>query len=186
MVFNRKPESRIEQLRAENRTVSIWIDDYDDLFSDFDPRPISERNISDDFLVEVNKIFLESDILVNEFRLLIPEKARDKEKEPVIIKRLHFYFRQNLLSIKAQVKEKNKKGVLLSVIGLLLMITASYIAYLKSAAFIMQIAFVIAEPAGWFLLWTGLDMLLYAFRDKKAELEFYGKITKAKISFSGI
>ena len=33
-----------------HRHVSIWIDSYDDVFSDFDPRSYDERNISDDFL----------------------------------------------------------------------------------------------------------------------------------------
>jgi hypothetical protein len=35
--------------------ISIWLDSYNDIFSDFDSRPFSERTVSDDFLSEVRK-----------------------------------------------------------------------------------------------------------------------------------
>src|SRR5690349_704077 len=36
--------------------LSIWLDTYDDIFSDFDPRPLNERALSDDFLSEARKM----------------------------------------------------------------------------------------------------------------------------------
>ena len=35
--------------------ISLIIDTYDDIFSDFDPRPYSQRALSDDFLLEARK-----------------------------------------------------------------------------------------------------------------------------------
>ena len=39
--------------------IFLWLDDFDDIFSDFDPRPYSARELSDDFLDEVRKIAAE-------------------------------------------------------------------------------------------------------------------------------
>ena len=35
--------------------ISLSLDNYDDIFSDFDPRPFSQRALSDDFLIEAKK-----------------------------------------------------------------------------------------------------------------------------------
>ncbi len=36
--------------------LSIWLDIYDDIFSDFDSRPFHERALSDDFIHEAKKM----------------------------------------------------------------------------------------------------------------------------------
>ena len=41
------------------RDISIWLETYDDIFSDFDPKAYSERVLSDDFLVEIRKVSYE-------------------------------------------------------------------------------------------------------------------------------
>ena len=49
------------------RDISIWLDNYDDIFSGFDPKPYSERVLSDDFLTEVGKVCKEKDEGIDEF-----------------------------------------------------------------------------------------------------------------------
>ena len=36
--------------------VSLWLDNYDNIFSDFDPRSYAHRELSDDFLIEAKKV----------------------------------------------------------------------------------------------------------------------------------
>ncbi len=168
------------------RNISIWIDDYNDIFSDFDPRDFSERNISDDFLAEVNKVSRESDFLVDELRLLIPEKARQTESESIIVKRLHSHFRKSCLFYSVQLKVQNKKGILFSVTGVIMMMVASYISSQQSDSLFMHSILIVLEPAGWFLVWTGLDLLFHSSKEKKPELDFYNKLTKSKIVFVSI
>lgn len=168
------------------RTISIWVDNYDDIFSDFDPRDFSERNISDDFLSEVKKVSRESDYQVGELKLLIPEKERKNENETIIIKRLHTHFRKNFSLFSYQLRSQNKKGILLAVTGMAMMIAASYISSLRTDNFLMHSLLVMLEPAGWFLVWTGLDQLLNFSREKKPELDFYNKLSKSKIVFISI
>ena len=37
------------------KEISFWLDSYDDLFSDFDPRPYAQKGFSEDFLDEAKR-----------------------------------------------------------------------------------------------------------------------------------
>jgi hypothetical protein len=166
--------------------ISIWIDSYDDIFSDFDPRPFSERNISDDFLNEVKKVSLETDLHINELKLLIPEKSRNAETENIIIKRLHSFFIKNQHYFLNKKKEKRRKGFLYTLMGTALMVGASLISAIRSASILMHTLLVILEPAGWFFVWFGMENLITTSKKEKPELDFYIKMSRSKIAFFNI
>jgi len=44
--------------------------------------------------------------------------------------------------------------------------------------------FVLAEPAGWFCIWTGFDKIFLEPRQHAPEFEFYAKMANADIVFS--
>src|SRR5262249_60242404 len=75
--------------------VSLWLDNYDDIFSDFDPRPYSQRALSEDFLAEARRAVRDRHDEVPELRLLVPTPARHVEDETIIRKRLHEHFRKH-------------------------------------------------------------------------------------------
>lgn len=166
--------------------ISIWLDEYDDIFSDFDPRNFSVRNTSDDFLEELKKVSRENDADVNELKLLIPEKNRTKENEIIIIRRLHSHFTSTYQYYRNYLNSDNKKGVLFTISGMGIIALASYISLQKSEMYLMHTLLMIFEPAGWFLSWTGLDILVNASRKQKQELNFYRKMMNAKIVFENL
>lgn len=168
-----------------SRNVSIWLDSYDDIFSDFDPRPYSERNISDDFIDETKKFYSEKESDVQLFILLMPEARRNKETEAVIIKRLNHYFKKNYQNMLVLQGSENRKGILFLITGILMMIIAGYISLIKSGDLLLHTLFVIFEPAGWFLMWVGFDTLLHYSKKEKPEVSLFNKMTKSKISFNG-
>ena len=168
------------------RDISIWLDSYDDIFSDFDPRPFSERNISDDFLYELKKVCKENKSPINKLKLLIPEKLRNVENENLIIKRLHTHLKKNYNDFTELLKIQKRNGFLFVLSGILIMISASYISLSKSENFLMHTVLVILEPAGWFILWTGLDDLKKSMRTQKSELDLFIKMAKSNIVFVSI
>lgn len=168
------------------RTINIWLDTYDDIFSDFDPRPYSERTLSDDFLLEVRKVCSEKNETANDFILQLPSVKRNVEIETVLIKRLHSHIKQNYQRFKNLNKSIRKKAILTLCIGMVLMLGASYLSSLNSRSLFLNSLLVLVEPAGWFLVWYGLDEVFYRTRQNKNELEFYSSIIKSKISFSSI
>lgn len=184
--LQKTPELEVEeqiQERALGSTISVWVDCYDDIFSDFDLRPYISRNVSDDFLSEVRKLSHETQSHIDELRLLLPEKVRDKSMESIITKRLHGHFVKNLHYFQKKKKTERKKDVLLNLLGIFMMICAGYISSLKSQSVLLHILLVSFEPAGWFLLWISMEHLIISSRKEKPEFEFYSKMTKCKTVF---
>jgi len=166
--------------------ISLWIDSYDDIFSDFDQRPFYVRNISDDFLHEVKKVTQENNYHISELRLYIPEKTRNKETESTIMKRLHSHFHKNQHYFLRKKKTEQKRDLLLTFLGFSLMFTAGIISSAYSTHFFMHWLLVIIEPAGWFFVWIGMESIITSSRKEKPELDFYTKMHKSKITFLSV
>jgi len=165
--------------------ISIWVDSYDDIFSDFDPRPYSERILSEDFIAELRRVSIEEESEeVSELHLLIPEKSRKEEVEAVIVKRIHAYFRKGGHTLFSRIRRTRGRAVLMAIAGMTMILLASYISGIQMDKFYMKILLVLFEPAGWFFVWTGMDDLFLASRKRKRELEFFSKMSKTKVVFS--
>jgi predicted small integral membrane protein len=46
-----------------------------------------------------------------------------------------------------------------------------------------KFAFVIFEPASWFVMWSGLDDIFRGWKRLQGDLDFYSRMSEAKISF---
>ncbi len=159
--------------------VSLWLNSYDDLFSDFDHRNYDVRAISDDFLVEAKKFTsIKSGKL--QLRFHLPIIKRKKEVELLIRKRLQNHFKRHYLLLNDEKKEKVKRGILLTVLGLTLMVGASALS-IYTTNFWGKILIIIFEPGGWFLTWMGLDQVF--FEGHKEDYTFYDKMNKCEIEF---
>lgn len=163
--------------------ISIWLDSYNDIFSDFDSRPLSERTVSDDFLTEVRKVCDEKSRNKIHLKLSIPEFVRKIDEEKIIIKRLHLYFGNSYHQIKKDTRQKTIRGLYYIIAGTLLMFCASYISFQNPQKFYIHTLLILFEPAAWFFLWTGLEHVIYSSKNKKADLIYYSKMSDAKIRF---
>lgn len=167
----------------EERKINIWIDGYDDLFSDFDSRSYAERTLSDDFIAEVRKVCQEDHESISELKLQLPGSARLAADEDIIAKRIHMHIRKNNHHYSRQQEKIRKRAILFLLVGFFLMISASYISITRHQLLLFNILFIIIEPAGWFLVWTGFDLLFFSAKHDKTEQEFYQKLSKTKILF---
>ena len=166
--------------------ISLWLDTYDDIFSDFDPRPYSERALSDDFLSEAKKASKEKTSGRIELRFIVPEEQRDNDLEVIIRKRLHEHFRKHAVRLEDEAKMLQRRGVVTAASGFVLMMMASYVSWRKSDSFIYSMLMTVLEPSGWFITWFGLDQLFYTSNQKKPDLEFYRKMAKCDIEFMSL
>jgi hypothetical protein len=167
----------------EMAEVSILLDSYDDIFSDFDPRVYAERSLSDDFLLQAKKFTRSKSGEKLVLRLLLPAENRKEADEKVIEKRLHSYFKGGHQQIEKELRKVREGAYWMTVVGVLLMSVASYLSFSSAENLFKHILLVIFEPAGWYLLWRGLDNLLYATKERKKDLDFYSKMTHAEICF---
>ncbi len=151
--------------------VRLTIEKYEDIFSDFDPRPFSERGLSEDFLFEAKRAITArySDEMV--FTIIINEEKRDAKKEEIIQDRLQKYFKKHYELMKKEKKKIINKGTLFTTVGISLMIIATYLLFkFKDLSLIANFFIVLLEPGGWFLFWEGLDLVI--FESKKQHLLF--------------
>ncbi len=165
--------------------VSLIIDSYDDLFSDFDSRDFSKRALSDDFLREAKKISVDMDVQEKAFevRFLIPKALRKLEDEKIIRKRLKEHFRKHFKMLEGGRNAIVRKGALLSIAGFAMMLGATIIRTMESSEILFIVLLVVLEPAGWFSLWFGLDQIFYIAAEKRHDLTFYSKMSRAEIIF---
>ncbi len=186
-IINKKKQDEIsdesKQSLLKLAEISIMLDSYDSIFSDFDPSPYSERTLSDDFIMQSKKISRNKTGKKIALNLLLPKNKRNDEDEKIIIKSLHSYFKSVHQELTHEVRKINKRGFYLTVTGIILMMAASYISYLNTQKFHIHLLLVLFEPAGWFLLWAGLDHLVYSSKETKKDLDFYSNMTKSEIKF---
>lgn len=178
-------------MKAENKlnsdvqqsSISIWLNSYNDIYSDFDHRSFHERSLSDDFIHEALKIVKETPAGIIKLQLLMPQERRNAETEVIIVKSLHQHFRR-IANNNIKDKQNNKlRGIIMTIIGLSLMVLTAYLANQEDQFFLLKSLRVMIEPAGWFLLWTGLDLLYNTFYKANPELEFNQRMTHARIEF---
>ncbi len=172
--------SEEEKMRQGN--ISLILDTYNDIFSDFDPRSYSERALSDDFLVECKRATRNKDLEMGfELRLLIPKSRRDLNDELKIKQRLRLHFHKHFKEKHEEIRSIKREGISWVAIGLIFIFLATIIYAYKG--FLFNLLFVVLEPAGWFTLWSGLDKIFINSKEKKPELDFYKKMANAKIVF---
>ena len=179
-------KSYIEEEIVNKIKLSIWLDTYDDIFSDFDSRPFVERSLSDDFISEARKMSREKTSGQIELNLLMPSTLRDKNTEDIVIKSLHKHFQNYADQINIEKKASRRKGYLLTGIGAVLMVITAYTDTDIRNNFFRNVLHVIMEPAGWFLLWTGLDHIFYDSRTKEKDYIFNLKMANSEIVFMSL
>ena len=163
--------------------ISLWIDTYDDIFSDFDPRPYSQRAISDDFLNELMKATRSKTSGKTEIRFLVPTKIRSTHQEAIIKKRLQEYFHHKMNIVKQERKELIIHGLRFTGIGVVLMIIATILLSRGVENIPTNFLIILLEPAGWFLFWNGMDTLIYRVKAKLPEHDFNKNMAKAEVTF---
>lgn len=168
--------------------ISLILNSYNELFSDFDPRSYSERAISDDFLVECKRAVRDRPSEEFELRLLMPKDKRNLNDELKIKKRLKEHFQKHVSEKQKEVSSTISGGLSMAIIGFIFMIAGAWFIFTKfmEGTFLAAILTIILEPAGWFFFWEGLAKTFFIYEEhekKKKELEFYKKMSRAQIYF---
>jgi len=175
-------ETKQELLKMSE--IGIWVDSYDDIFSDFDPRPYSERALSDDFLNEAKKAARYKTSGIIGLKFLIPSAKRDERQEAMIKKRLHEHFKRHHRMVHDDIRNTRLGGIGLLLIGFLLMVVATYLDSMDSKRFVTKLLFVMLEPSGWFMAWYGFEQIFNIISQKRPDLDFYDKMSRCEIHFT--
>ncbi|MFH0978112.1 MAG: hypothetical protein V1837_02300 [Candidatus Woesearchaeota archaeon] len=157
------------------------LESYDDIFSDFDPRPYSERALSDDFLNECRKASIDKGYDL-ELRFLVPGRKRRATDEEHIRHRLMEHFQKHFIQKEIEQKAIKRQGWAWAIIGICMIFVAALISNFEGL--INKFLLVVFEPGGWFTTWTGLDKIFSDAPRRMPEYKFYKKMASSQIIFN--
>ena len=169
----------------DSEEVKFTIDQYEDIFSDFDPRPFSEKGLSEDFLFEIERAVMSKYADNLKFTIMVPDKNRSPKDENVIKERLKRHFKKHLRLLMEQRKRILNKGIAFVVVGAILMIIATYLFFkFENKSFITSFFTILLEPASWFLLWEGMDLVIFESKKADPTLQFYERMSNINVNFA--
>ncbi len=182
MALPKKDEQK-EQATVSIRDISIALDNYDDLFSDFDPRPYSTREISADLLKEIEGR-IHKDVRGNfELRFFLPKVLRNEKKEEQIAKRLQAYFKTESKEAEQKDEQRKRSGFMFIAGGMAALFAYAYLFAFIDLGSLASFIEPLLVPFGWFSTWEGLERLVRDSKKFETELTFYRKLAKASYIF---
>lgn len=162
----------------ETREISLKLEQYDDIFSDFDIRPYSERSLSVDFLDEIKRAARDKDDNEIELALFVPTAEKGDLHEGVIRERLATHFQRHHQLLMKEKRKVLRLGIGMVVLGIICMIVATRIVFEDPTQnMLLSFLVVFLEPAAWFLLWEGMDQVIFNSKNINPELNFYKKMS---------
>ncbi len=178
-----KKEFKVRARVAETSLIPINIHDYEDIFSDFDPRSYVQKALSADFLAEIKRASKDKPSGEIELRFLVADKHRSKNDEVLIKKRLEEHFRKHHLEKHGELRKIKIGGIIWISAGILAVTVAIIIKALKESAIVNSVVEPLLVIPGWFGLWEGLGKIFIIAKDREEDYIFYEKMSKCRITF---
>ncbi len=185
------PKTRAAEVEGEMRMgavlamgeIAILLDTYDDIFSDFDPRPYEQRELSEDFIKELNRRHWENKKGGFEVRFLIPTSEREPRQEAIIKKRLREHFEREMRDLEGQLIRRRTHGLNHLLIGMVLLGSETGLALLYPSSLVEQLVGLLLVPGGWFYVWTGMEKLVEEPFNMTQQRSFFEKFVKCNYFF---
>ena len=107
--------------------LNLWLDSYDDIYSDFDSRHYLKRRISEDFLYELRTEMKYNEHHAGDMVLLLPQQQRDETAEKIIANSLTDFFTSQFRFHHDKCLKKLNKSILLFVAGVTITLLNSWV-----------------------------------------------------------
>ncbi len=170
-----------EKINIHEANISLILNSYNGIFSDFDPRDYSERALSVDFIDECKRAIREEKGRA-ELRLLLPKSKRNLKDELKIKRRIKEHFNYNLKEERSSRNKLRAEGFLWFLLGSLVMVVSTLLV--GKTSFVLRFLEIMSIPAGWFLFWEGLGKILIKSKEEMFNYTFYKKMSEVNIIFA--
>jgi hypothetical protein len=175
---------KVKQKIQELKEIVIVIDTWDDVFSDFDPRPLNERILSEDFIVELKRRYRETrkgDFVVT---ICAPISLKSKKSETMVTQRLKRHFKYRFLQRHKELNRIRLRGIIFVVAGICFLTFLTLAAYFKWYNDLMvEVLGIVVMPLGWFGVWEGFSKIVDTSPIAIQEQTLFNKLSKAQYRF---
>jgi len=166
------------------KEIDIAIDTWDDIFSDFDPSPFSERTLSEDFIVELKKRYRETRKGNFAVAIFAPASLKDPKAESTVIQRLKRHFKHRSLQRQKEIIAIRIKGVIFVLVGIGFLTFLTLAAYYKLFSNLtVEILGIVVMPLGWFGIWEGFSKIVDTSPKALREETLFKKLSTAQYRF---
>lgn len=170
------------------KEITVAIDSLDDIFSDFDPRPMQQRALSEDFLKEIQKFYREAGpgkIIVNFLApITLKEMIEKNQLGKAVLTHITHDFKRRAQGNKKIMGRIWRTGIIFILFGMSILLSLLFLGYrgiLNKLS--LEILGVVFMPLGWFGIWEGFSKLVDTPMKLKDETEMYEKLAKAQYNF---
>ncbi|MBI5227427.1 hypothetical protein HY988_02450 [Candidatus Micrarchaeota archaeon] len=160
------------------QSVSIALDGYDDIFSDFDPSPYAIRLMSEDFLRELKRHYTENrhgDFVIT---FTLPKSLRSEKTENLIRKRIKDHFTSSLSKLRKETYKARREGILRIGGGMAIAALVFTVPQFET-----QLPLMILSTLSWYFLWSGYEKFFEAPSAMNKKERFFDKFVSAKYNF---
>jgi len=174
----------IEQRLKDINEISIAIDTFDDIFSDFDPRPLNDRVLSEDFISELKKRYRETSSGNPVVTIHAPISLKDEKVEKMVVQRIKRYLKYSSLLRKKEINMFRVRGLIFVVSGIVLLVSYTVINHYKLAVRLTrELIGIILLPLGWFGIWEGCSKIVDTSPRFIQDYKLLDRLSKADYKF---
>jgi len=164
--------------------LSLWLDSYDDIYSDFDARTLLKRRISEDFIHELEIAFKRREENTDLLILRVPVAVRHPEDERLITERLRNYFNHEYEHYLQVVKKDTGRNIAFFCISIIVMFASVIINIPGNQRFAHLTPLrILLEPAGWFFFWNSLEYFFFKRKPEVLKATFWQTVAGWKVLF---
>ena len=169
------------------KEISIAVDTWDDIFSDFDPAPLSERTLSEDFIIELKKRYRESERSKPFIDIWAPVRLKDESSEKIVVQRLKRHFKRQFLQKQKEINATRARGVLFVIMGIVFLGAITFLTYFKVVSELTnRLLDIVFMPLGWFGIWEGFSKIVDTSPGAVSETLLFQKLSNADYRFKFI
>lgn len=172
------------QIIKDIKEISIAIDSLDDIFSDFDPSPLSQRIFSEDFVAEIKKRYKQTKRGQFSITIIAPITLKNEQSEKTIKQRIKQHFKHKALQNKQTINHIRKRGVIFITFGVLFLVMITVLTYYKFLKVIwLEMSGIIVVPLGWFGIWEGFSKIVDMPEMLTHNTKIFENLSKATYNF---
>ena len=168
---------------AKTYLIEVSLDDYNDVYDDWDPSPFKKRDIEDEF----NDFIVDSseDIPINHkigIVLYLPESAKDPRKESALISAIHNFYEYAMERNHRSNVSINKKTLFYLVFSFFLL-GIGYFFDVDQEIVLFRILHEGIFIGGWVFLWEFFTNIFITKRNIRNQYRLYKRLLHSEIRF---
>ncbi len=163
--------------------IEVSLDDYDEVYDDWDPSPFKKRDIEDefnDFIVDSSgDIPLRMDVQIV---LHLPEGKRSAEKETILVSAYRYFYGYIVQRMRKDLDNQRVKAFSYLFFSLIFM-SIGYFFTVEGRSMFLTVLHEGILIGGWVFLWEFITTLFISGRDKVKEFKLFQRLLNADVKF---